>query len=86
MNISRTFTENFDNIKFHYIHYLKPFVRKSLRRQFKINISKRLYKYMKEQNLKYSILNKKHDHNIHKIDVTTCQLYEYPLKLYFIEC
>ncbi len=42
MNISRTFTEDIDNIKVYYIHNLKPFVRKSLKRQFKINMTKRL--------------------------------------------
>jgi hypothetical protein len=50
--MSRAFNEDIDNIKVHIIHNLKPFVRKSLKRQFKLNITKRLYTYMKErQNL-----------------------------------
>ncbi len=47
--MSRSFSEDIDNIKVHLIYHLKPFVRKSLRRQFKLNITKRLYSYMKEE-------------------------------------
>ncbi len=46
--MSRSFSEDIDNIKVYLIHHLKPFVRKSLRRQFKLNITKRL-SYMKEE-------------------------------------
>ncbi len=49
--MSNTFIEDINNIKVNIIHNLKPFVRKSLKRQFKLNITKRLYSYFKEEQL-----------------------------------
>ena len=49
--MNRAFSEDIENIRVHLIHNLRPFIRKSLKCQFKLNISRRLFIYMKEEQL-----------------------------------
>jgi len=49
--MNRIFSEDIENIKCHLIHNLRPLIRKSLNSQFKLNISRRLFNYMKKEQL-----------------------------------
>lgn len=41
--------EDIENIRAHLYHNLRPLVRKSSKRQFKLNVTTRLFNYLKEE-------------------------------------
>ena len=43
------YSEDIENIKMHIYNSLRPFIRRSLKRQFKVNISRRFFKHLKEE-------------------------------------
>ncbi len=45
------YSEDIENIKLNIYYGLRPFIRKSLKRQFKVNISRRFFKHLKEEEL-----------------------------------